>query len=264
MSKKISESEKFGFQSESSGSSKLGGALDERLSSTGSVGIGDDVGVDSIVVKTALLLARGLARTPQGPADSVSFETIGEYLTYLFEATTKDAFVDGKFPGHRVARYVEPKIDAELVVFWKTFLQNVEDRGDSSAVPSIFWIRNSLHNFVKTAKLEPLFMQYLNIAVTDILDDHEKSLKRAYRKRAELPDPTKPANAPVNLRRKQVALRFLPELTDAIDTALQRDGGDRTRNDWVTEAVEEKLLRDHPDLLNQPSEPTDTEPTPKK
>jgi len=96
------------------------------------------------------------------------------------------------------------------------------------------------------------------------LDDHEKSLKRVYRKRAELPDPTKPANAPANLRRKQVALRFLPELTDAIDTALRRDGGDLTRNDWVTAALEEKLLRDHPDLLNQPSQPADPEPSPKK
>lgn len=96
------------------------------------------------------------------------------------------------------------------------------------------------------------------------MDDHEKSLKRVYRKRAELPDPTKPANAPANLRRKQVALRFLPELTDAIDTALRRDEGDLTRNDWVTAALEEKLLRDHPDLLNQPSQPAEPEPSPKK
>ncbi|MCD8566694.1 MAG: hypothetical protein LRY36_02060 [Alphaproteobacteria bacterium] len=76
-------------------------------------------------------------------------------------------------------------------------------------------------------------------------------LKQTYRKRAELPDPAKPANAPVNLRKKQVALRFLPELTQAIDNALEQEGNTKTRNDWVAEAIEEKLRREHPDLLDK-------------
>jgi len=77
--------------------------------------------------------------------------------------------------------------------------------------------------------------------------DDTKRLRSAYRKREELPDPTRPANDPVNLRRKPVTLRCSEQLKVAIDRAVM--GDHKTRNDWLNEAIEEKLLRTHPDLL---------------
>lgn len=72
--------------------------------------------------------------------------------------------------------------------------------------------------------------------------------RKRYRKREELPDPSKPANDPVNLRRKPVTLRCEPELTDAMNRAASLDGV--IRNDWINTAIVEKLKRDHPELLS--------------
>lgn len=268
MNKKMSESERFGFQADKGSSKSARSTVDQNPDAHEPQGSGldDNEEGELFQIHSALLSTWGWSRSlamREHSAD-VSFESFTEYLTYLFEATKADAFVDGKFPGTRIPRHSDPKIDLGMVRFWTKFIGDLESTGELSTLPSVQVIRNSLQNLTKTDSIKALLMQYLNIAVTDILDDHEKSLKRAYRKRAELPDPTKPANAPVNLRRKQVALRFLPELTDAIDTALQRDGGDKTRNEWVTQAVEEKLLRDHPDLLSQPPKPENAKPTPKK
>lgn len=93
-----------------------------------------------------------------------------------------------------------------------------------------------------------------------IADGIELGLKKKkYRKREDLPDPSKPANDPANLRKKPVTLRCLPELTVAMNRAAERDG--TRRNDWINEAIEEKLKRDHPALwaeyaeTSEPDEP---------
>lgn len=220
---------------------------------------GDGPGELSIAFARTRDLALKLADAEA--STKLSFENFAEYWTYLFNATTSEAFEQGKFPGERRARHKADFVDEALASHWKKFIGDVEAIYDSSALPSAKCIRNVLHDLIGNATVEKLLLQYLNITVSEILDAHDKPLKRIYRSRAELPDPTKPANAPVNLRRKQVALRFLPELTQAMDTALERDGNLKTRNDWVNEAVSEKLRREHPDLLGViASEPT----TPKR
>jgi hypothetical protein len=266
MNKKLSDSERFGFQPDKGSGKSAESTIDQTSHEWRGSGLGENDKDERSAIQSAILSTWGWARSlaNRGHSDGVSFQSFTEYLAYLFESTKADAFVDGKFPGTRIPRHSDPIIDAALLRFWNKIIKDLEGIGELSTLPPVHAIREYLQIFTRADNIKALLMQYLNVAVTDILDDHEKSLKRAYRKRAELPDPTKPANAPVNLRRKQVALRFLPELTEAIDTALQRAGGDKTRNDWVTEAVEEKLLRDHPDLLNKPQEPDEAKPAPKK
>lgn len=75
-------------------------------------------------------------------------------------------------------------------------------------------------------------------------------LRRKYRKRAELPDPTLPANAEVNRPTTQVKLRLDPAIAAVIDEAVaQSASGSRT--EWIVEAALARIEREQPDLYTQ-------------
>lgn len=100
------------------------------------------------------------------------------------------------------------------------------------------------HNRGKSATIDQI-----NEAIIDGLN---RGLERKkYRKRDELPDPNRPANDPVNLRRKPVSLRCEPELTEAMNRAASIDC--INRNDWINAAIVEKLRREHPELIANPN-----------
>ena len=68
----------------------------------------------------------------------------------------------------------------------------------------------------------------------------KKSSTRAkYRKRDQLPDPTRAADSEVNRPKEQFRIRVEPGLKDEVDTHARSRG--MTRQDWVVEAIAEKL-----------------------
>lgn len=107
------------------------------------------------------------------------------------------------------------------------------------------------HKRGKTATIEQINQTIIN-GMTEGLK------RKPYRKREELPDPSKPANDPVNLRRKPVSLRCEPELTDAMNRAADADG--LNRNDWINVAIREKLKREHPELVADSEDEPEPDP----
>lgn len=77
----------------------------------------------------------------------------------------------------------------------------------------------------------------------------DEQLKRKYRRRAELPDPTLPADAEVNRPTQQLKLRVEPDIAELIDSAAAASG--KSRSEWMTDAAIEKIRREQPDLLNK-------------
>lgn len=72
--------------------------------------------------------------------------------------------------------------------------------------------------------------------------ESEEDGKKQYRKRGELPDPTKPADAEVNRLRKLFAVRVLPDVQQRVIEASKAEG--MTRQEWVERALIEALERD--------------------
>lgn len=86
----------------------------------------------------------------------------------------------------------------------------------------------------------------------------DEQLKRKYRRRAELPDPTLPANAEVNRPTQQLKLRVEPDIAELIDSAAEASG--KTRSEWMSDAAVEKIRREQPDLLNKIKPEDDLKP----
>ena len=78
--------------------------------------------------------------------------------------------------------------------------------------------------------------------IKKIVDEHMSvggALKKTYRKRSELPDPNKKANAEANRLRKMFGVRVLPEIKDGVDEAAKNAG--MTRQEWVEMVLQEAL-----------------------
>lgn len=81
----------------------------------------------------------------------------------------------------------------------------------------------------------------------DVLESGKKRGK--YRKPEDRPRPDLPSNHYENLTARPIGIRATQAMRDTVDEAASREG--LSRNEWVSAAMEEKLLRDHPDLLMQ-------------
>ena len=76
-----------------------------------------------------------------------------------------------------------------------------------------------------------------------ILDeDSHVDGRRRYRRPEDRPDPEQASNAEVNRLRKNFQARVLWDLAEEVDDAIKASG--KTRQQWVEEALREKLERD--------------------
>lgn len=107
-------------------------------------------------------------------------------------------------------------------------------------------VEDVLKQFIGNPKAVGVILRYLHYELREISNERD-TLKRTYRKRAELPDPTKSADAEVNRPTVQVKLRIDPRIAAAIDEVVAGSG--ETRSDWLVDAAIERIKRERPDLL---------------
>ena len=106
----------------------------------------------------------------------------------------------------------------------------------------------SVGRFIRFVALDVVLM--LNYYV----EENKEGKKRGkYRKKNDLPHPDLPSNHYLNLQSVSLGIRAAPDLKAAIDAAVARSPLNQSRNEWVKSAIKEKLLRENPDLLADPS-----------
>ena len=143
------------------------------------------------------------------------------------------------------------RIDEEGQKFARAFLAGLDGIEDSGAWPSFEAIHDVLQSINNFVIIRSVIYKYLIDLFDSLLRNDKEPLKRKYRKRAELPDPTQPANAEVNRAKAQLKLRVDPAVVEAIDAAAAQAG--MTRSDWVTEAALQKLELEEARATDEPS-----------